>query len=210
MSDVSYRRNLPHIHLDGCPLFITFRLADTLPANIISDLKAQREQQTQASMDAQSEIKEQNFIHYDEWLDKCTSGPRWPENEEVVLTVNKKILEMSNNRYRLFAYCIMSNHVHLLIENLVRETAVHQGKSSNYPITETLRLLKGSTARYCNQILGRSGQFWHHESYDHIVRSEKELEKTIRYIINNPVKAGLVQNWKDWKYSYVNPELGEW
>ena len=120
------------------------------------------------------------------------------------------MLEMQNKRYELIAYCIMSNHCHLLIENIVQETAHHSGKSAKYPVTDTLRLLKGSTARDCNQILERSGKFWHDESYDHYVRTKDELERTILYILQNPVKAGLVKEWKDWKFSYVNPAFSEW
>lgn len=109
-----------------------------------------------------------------------------------------------------FAYCIMSNHVHLLIEHQRVKQAEHGGKSANYPVTEALRLLKGSTARLCNIQLNRTGSFWQHESYDHFVRTEGELEWTIRYILQNPVKAGLVNEWKSWKFTYVNPVLGEW
>lgn len=203
MSEVHYRRNLPHIHLDGSPLFITFRLADSLPVQVILDLKRQRQQEikeTKKSSSELQEIEERYFKYYDEWLEK----------ENVAQIVSEKILEMQNKRYQLIAYCIMPNHVHLLIENLTKESAGHQGKSSKYPVTETLRLLKGSTARYCNQVVGRNGAFWYGESYDHSVRTEKELERIIVYILHNPVKAGLVKEWKDWKFSYVNQEHGEW
>lgn len=69
-----------------------------------------------------------------------------------------------------------------------------------------MRLIKGSTARHCNQILNRSGAFWHHESYDHVVKSQLELQHVIAYILNNPVKAGLVPHYNDWQYSYLNPK----
>ena len=111
---------------------------------------------------------------------------------------------------RIIAYCLMPNHVHLLIDNLINKNSHHHGKSATYPVTEILRLLKGSTARDCNLKLGRSGKFWHHESYDHYVRDEKELERIVKYILNNPVKAGLVKDWRTWQYTYVNPELGSW
>ena len=84
------------------------------------------------------------------------------------------------------------------------------GKTSKYPIADSMRLLKGSTARMCNLELNRSGAFWAHESYDHFIRNEKELANVIAYILNNPVKAGLVDEWTDWKFSFVHPDLGEW
>ena len=82
--------------------------------------------------------------------------------------------------------------------------------TAKFPVTDVLRLLKGSTARKCNLELGRSGEFWTHESYDHFIRDEREFANVIAYILNNPVKAGLVAEWTDWKFSYVHPELGEW
>jgi REP element-mobilizing transposase RayT len=62
--------------------------------------------------------------------------------------------------------------------------------------------LKRYTARQANQLLGREGAFWQHENYDHVVRDEEEWQRIITYILNNPVKAGLVQNWEDWEWTY--------
>jgi REP element-mobilizing transposase RayT len=213
MSDIQYRRNLPHIHPHGYPLFITFRLANSLPGEVVLNLKKQREEELRTAKKSVLELQEiekRYFNRYDEWLDNCGTGPRWLEHEDVAQVVNEKILELKNNRYELIAYCIMPNHCHLLIENLVMETAQHHGSAAKYPVSDTLRFLKGSTARHCNQILGRSGQFWHDESYDHYVRTQAELERTILYILHNPMKACLVKEWTDWKFNYVNPKYGVW
>ena len=51
----------------------------------------------------------------------------------------------------------------------------------------------------------KKGAFWQHESYDHVVRNEKEFERILAYIVNNPVKAGLVADWQDWPYTYMAP-----
>ncbi|MGH9765501.1 MAG: hypothetical protein ACREDR_27685, partial [Blastocatellia bacterium] len=59
----------------------------------------------------------------------------------------------------------------------------------------------------CNVALGRTGAFWQHESFDRVIRDEDEFDRTIRYVLNNPVKAGLVGYWKDWKWNYCRPEL---
>ena len=52
-------------------------------------------------------------------------------------------------------------------------------------------------------MVGGSGAFWQHESYDHVVRDEQELIRIVRYILNNPVKAGLVANWQDYPFLFV-------
>lgn len=78
---------------------------------------------------------------------------------------------------------------------------------SNYIVTKILQDLKRFTAGKCNKILNRSGAFWQHESYDHVVRDEKELKRIVRYVLNNPVKAGLCEKWEDWQGNYCNFEL---
>ena len=209
---IFYRRNLPHIHPDGYPIFITFNLINSLPAEIVKELKAQREQELKATKDKdeQYNIHKRHFARYDKWLDRSEHGYRWLESENIAQIVADEIHNMSKERYRLIADCIMPNHVHLLIEAFLVNRPHHKGATAKYPVTDTLRLLKGRTARFCNLEIHRSGAFWHHESYDHYARNEKEAERIILYIINNPVKAGLVKEWKDWKYTYVNPEFGKW
>ena len=78
----------------------------------------------------------------------------------------------------------------------------HYGPTASHPLADMLRLLKGRTARSCNQTLERSGAFWHHESYDHVVRNEREFERIFWYILNNPVRANLEEKWEDWPFMY--------
>lgn len=207
--DIYYRRNLPHYHPEGYPLFITFHLADSLPLNVILELRKQRERELQTiSSLERAEIDNKYFTYYDEWLDRCASGPNWLKDGNVAQITMKEIKSMEGIQYKLIACCIMPNHVHMLIESLMMKAAIPIGKSARYPVTDSLRLIKGRTARKANLALGRTGNFWQHESYDHIIRDEEELSRTILYIINNPVNAGLVKEWEDWKFTYVNPEFG--
>ncbi|MCI0550929.1 MAG: transposase [Anaerolineae bacterium] len=214
MPDIKYRRNLPHIHPEGYPLFITFRLADSLPTEVLAELKAQRERELNSKPNLSSseryDIERRFFKDYDNWLDRCASGPRWLEDENIASIVSEKIQSMSGEYFQLFAYCILPNHVHLLIESIIAGRLHHRGKTAKYPVTDVMRLLKGGTARVCNLKLKRSGHFWNHESYDHYIRDERELERITKYILYNPVKAGLVEDWKKWQFTYVNPELGSW
>ena len=69
-----------------------------------------------------------------------------------------------------------------------------------------MRLLKGRTAFQANKILKRKGKFWQHESYDHVVRDEKELIRIIKYILNNPIKSGLCETHEEWEWNYYNPK----
>ena len=211
--DTRYHRNLPHIHPEGFPLFITFRLADSLPLNVLQELAKQREHELNASKhqspDEIYKIEKKFFGLYDKWLDRCESGPDWLRETEISNLVMDKIHSMHDKYMQVMACCIMPNHVHLLIKSIIASLQ-HHGKTAKYPVTDALRLLKGSTARACNLKLKRNGHFWAHESYDHYIRDEQEMERIIKYILNNPVKAGLVEDWKKWQFTYINPEFGSW
>jgi len=91
--------------------------------------------------------------------------------------------------YELRAWVLMANHVHILI----------------YPQANLSRItqaIKNFSARQANTILARTGQpFWQDESYDHWVRDRDELEKIVRYIEENPVAAGLVEEAESWQWS---------
>jgi REP element-mobilizing transposase RayT len=90
--------------------------------------------------------------------------------------------------YDLRAWVIMGNHVHVLLLPKV-------------PPSRLLQSLKGSTARDANRLLGKTGSFWQAESYDHWVRDESEFLPVVRYIENNPVRAGLVARAEDYPWS---------
>ena len=88
----------------------------------------------------------------------------------------------------------MTNPVHVLL--LPRITP-----------SRLLQSLKGFTAREATRGLGRTGEpFWQAESYDHWVRDEKEYGRISAYIENNPVKAGLVGNAEDYRWSSANQQ----
>ena len=91
--------------------------------------------------------------------------------------------------YRLRAWVLMINHVHILIYPEAR-------------LSRITKAIKNHTGRLANAILGRTGlPFWQDESYDHWVRGPEELAKIVRYIETNPVAAGLVSRGEDWRWS---------
>ncbi len=75
-------------------------------------------------------------------------------------------------------------------------------------MAQIMHTLKGYTAGHANRLLGRTGAFWQHESYDHFVRDAGELERIIAYVASNPVRAGLVTDWQDWPWTYILPSAG--
>src|SRR5437762_3216206 len=88
-------------------------------------------------------------------------------------------------RYDLHLAVVMPDHVHLLIQPL------GNADGGCYSLSEILKGLKGASARRINQLLNTSGAVWQEESFDRIVRDQKELEEKMGYMWNNPAKAGL-------------------
>lgn len=72
-----------------------------------------------------------------------------------------------------------------------------------------LQSLKRFTGKEANKLLNRQGAFWQKESYDNLIHNREELTNKIEYVLNNPVKAGLVDNWEDWEFSYCGEEFLE-
>jgi putative transposase len=192
-------RNLPHWQPFDSIFLITFRLAHSLPRSVLQELRIQQQREYQAicarSSGEQQRLELNNsanrfFGKYDAWLDQCLKeNPRWLAEDAVARLVMREIQRLDKERYELIVYNIMPNHAHLLVDTTGFNQAsptITIGTTNPYPLSDSLRLLKGRTARYCNQALGRTGDFWRHESYDHVVLDEQEFERIYRYIINSP------------------------
>lgn len=103
----------------------------------------------------------------------------------------------------------MANHVHVVVDTAIQLDCLTTNDtitSANYTrLHITLQHIKGGSARLANQLLDRTGAFWQPESYDHYVRNSAELWRIINYTLQNPVKAGLVENREDWPCTYLSP-----
>jgi REP element-mobilizing transposase RayT len=170
------RRRLPHLHLIGQPLFITFRLHNSLPAN--------------RPFPSTNLTSSEAFLTVDRLLDQARAGPtflRMPNIAEIVLGSIRYGADAGH--YRLHACVIMPNHVHLLMTPLIEPSRL-------------LGSLKGTTAKRANLLLARTGRaFWQDESFDRVVRSGDEFKRIERYIESNPVAAGLVSKPEDYEWS---------
>ena len=184
----------------GATLFVTFRLAGSLPEAVIEQLKAEYANPEQVEEDATQSYARQRryFGAFDQLLDAGNGGPTWLRQAEIAAVVAEALHFRAGREFTLWAYCLMANHVHLLVSLT---------DSSYQPFYRTLQSLKARTARRCNELLGRNkAAFWQAESYDHYVRNASEMDRIVAYILNNPVKAGLVEDWSRWPYTYLNPD----
>lgn len=201
-----YQRNLPHYQPAGATLFVTFRLAGSIPRAVQEKLIAERDQidavlagitdPDERSQRADLENR-RLFGQWDDALDNANQGPIWLRDPRIAEIATESLHHRDDGVYALDAYCIMPNHVHLVC------TPAPKPDESYHALSAILHSLKRYTARRANEVLGRSGQFWQHENYDRAVRDEDELHRILTYVMNNPVKAGLVTAWEDWNWTYV-------
>ena len=196
-----YRRRLPHIQIAGSTYFVTFRLKDSLPKDALERLAEETAKIKKLPKDEADIEHRAWFGKFDEYLDRVLSGEAFLKNEQVANLIAKSIHYRDGKVYDLVAFCIMPNHVHLIIMPMEKTEGIF------YSLTEILQSLKRHTARHSNLLLDRSGAFWQDESYDHVVRNQAELERIIKYVLNNPVKAGLVDEWNKWKWTYCKYDL---
>lgn len=210
-----YRRNLPHIQPIGSAFFVTFRLHGSIPNVKLLHLKDEYEQALAALYrDSKSltnqliyDERKRQFAKYDALLDHSQSGPILLQQPEIAKIVAHELHRFDGQLYDLVAYCIMSNHVHILIDTNLQVPEMFNFSSWESldfePLDKIMMRIKGASARYCNQQLGRAGKFWQRESYDHFVRDPIEFERIISYILDNPVKAGLVETWDAFPFTYL-------
>ncbi len=196
-----YKTRLPHIHPIGATFFITFRLADSLPKSSVEWLKNKIDN-SESHMVHDAFMKA--FHAYDRELDINPKGACHLRKTDIADIIKERLHEYDNRYYDLIAFSIMPNHVHILIDTSVQLPSDYDGEPpKNYKqVDQIMKLIKGGTASKANRILHRQGIFWQRESYDRYIRDSAHLDNVIHYILQNPVKAGLVKEAHDWEYSF--------
>ena len=180
-----HRRNLPHLFFDEGIYFITYRLVNSIPIEKLEDLH----KTTTNAVD----IKQKRlFKKYDSIIDSLNYGQKYLASKRIADVVANTLHYPDGKDYKLICYTIMPNHVHLVFELL----------ENNKGVSKIMQSIKRISARKCNLLLNRSGKFWQDESFDRLVRDDKELYFVIKYVLMNPVNAGLIKSWEEWKYSY--------
>jgi len=209
-----YLQNLPHVLSVGAAFFITFRLHNSLPKSVIDDLTFEYENKikeislSRSWLDPDAEIYRQQkifFKKYDSALDKIYGGINYLKNPKVAKIVAEKIHEYDNQLYELICFCIMPNHVHILLDTSIQlegKELNNLSKENYVQLGRILKLIKGGSAFEVNKLLNRNGRFWQNESYDHYVRGGSEMARIVKYIVMNPVKAKLVNDWEEYVFTY--------
>ena len=180
------RGYLPHLDAGEIQQAITFRLADALPKKVIDGWKRELERSgPREGAAAEQEMRERIARFEDAGHGSCVL--REPSCADVVQDV---LLFFDGERYRLLEWCVMPNHVHVL---------VHCPKGAL--LGELVKSLKIHSSRRINQRLGRQGRLWALDYHDRYIRDLDHLANARSYIRRNPVKAGLCPKPEDWPWS---------
>jgi REP element-mobilizing transposase RayT len=177
------RGYLLHFDAEGQTQTMTFRLFDSMPQEV---LEAWREELSSLP-EKEHDLERRKRI--DAYLDRG-HGSCYLREDRIAEIVQNALLYFDSERYFLHAWVVMPNHVHVLYT-----------PQAGWELSQIAHSWKSYTANACNKALGRKGEFWQREPFDRYIRDEKHFANAVRYIENNPVKAGLCEKPEDWRWS---------
>mgnify|MGYP001563148196 CR=1 FL=1 len=128
------------------------------------------------------EVKRMETLHserIESYLDSG-AGSCWLRQQDIAHVVRDSLFHFDDERYEIIAWCVMPNHVHVVFRPFEGQV-----------LSEILHSWKSFAAKKANQLLGRSGEFWQAEYYDHLIRDEEDFRHAVSYVLENPEKAGL-------------------
>ena len=181
---------LPHFEGGERAQFITFRLHDSLPQVLLE--RWRQELAREKSIDVDAALRKRIEAYLDEG-----HGSMYLREERIACLVQDAPLYFDGERYRLSAWVVMPNHVHLLAT-----------PCDGYTLSRIMHSIKSFTAKEANKLLKRTGHFWQTESFDRYIRDAKHFAATVRYIENNPVKARLCSAPHEWLFSSARFKTG--
>lgn len=204
----------PHCDFPGLIQSIGFRLFDSVPSKVVDRWRRELdERQPRGTLSSHSTSVASNHLRSElplnddarrilrDRIDRYADmgyGSCFLKDERIASLVENALLHFDHDRYDLLAWCIMSNHVHVLMVPAV-----------GHRLSEILQTWKSYTAHQANKILERDGEFWFPNYFDGFLRTTKQMEATIDYIEFNPVAAKLVARPGDWLYSSAAPRHRE-
>ena len=172
------RHNLPHLGQRGVIVFITFRLADSMPAELLSKWRDERETWLAAHPEPWDDVTAQEYAHefqgrIEKWLD-AGHGECVLSRSDCHRIVSDALEYFNGTRYVLHSYIVMPNHVHVLMQ-----------LPDRVELPRTLHSWKSFTAKKIGGIVGASGPIWQRDYFDRIVRSEEHYRHCLEYIRKN-------------------------
>jgi putative transposase len=183
---------LPHWEVEEGRYFITIHLAGAIPAEGRLRLMKMSEQASAIQQKDSPEwlsLQRAIFREMEQWLDRAEWNPKLRDPQVAAMVVEAIEHRHQRSDWHVFEYVVMPTHLHLFSEIGV------------LGLKETVEDFKRWTGHQAAKILSQDEErFWQREWFDHWSRSDEQDETIVRYIRDNPVKAGLVQDYADWQY----------
>jgi type I restriction enzyme R subunit len=186
-----HRVNLPHWQQGEAWLFVTWRLADSLPVAVVKKLDERRKLWEGAHPKpwGVEELKEHNRLFtlaFEELLDDA-HGSCALRDPALCKLVADAILHFHGERYMIDSFVVMPNHVHVLFH-----------PTGEHKLEDIVGSWKRFSARGINKVLEKEGTLWQRECWDRLVRSERHFKWARDYIRKNPEKlpAGTFLLWQ--------------
>ncbi len=182
------RGYLPHIDGKNLIQHITFHLADSLPRQAVERMHRQLQHLPEPQQEQERRQRIQDLLD-------AHAGSCLLRHDVFAAIVQESLLHGDGDRYRLIAWVIMPNHVHVMLQ------------LAEYPLSKIVQSWKRHTSFQIHRMLANeghadgSGALWHREYWDRYMRDDRHLHATRNYIEENPVKAGLVTTASQWKWS---------
>ena len=190
--------NLPHWTRENGVYAVTMHLADSLPQVALDALREEQESLDKAylalSVNDPRRSKAKHALErtavIDRYLDRG-HGECLLRDERAAGVLISALTHFDEERYRLISWCVMPNHVHVVLQPI-----------AGFQLSSIMHSIKSWSAKEVNRVFGRSGEVWQKESYDHLVRDEKDLRNQVEYAFRNAERAG----WIDWQWRGTNEE----
>ena len=197
-------RFLPHLQETGREISLTWRLEGELPQSILAlvdemksvmrQIEAQPNQP--ARTDLYSEYLELTEV-YDDQLGKYKGTGIDLSTPVIAEIITTAFHFYDSSLYELQAYCVMPNHVHLLILPLLQASGKHAH------VSDIVRRIKGYTSKQIKAKTPADGAVWRADYFDRFIRDDKDRYNVVEYILNNPLKAGLAEEQRSWPYNFA-------
>ena len=198
---------LPHWKLDGGIYAVTFRLADSLPEEVFEKLHAKKQiileklsgftrasgsrSAVERMLELRAELANLQTAEIDPELDRG-HGSCLFRDARCASIVAETLRHFDGTRYHLMAWCVMPNHVHVVLKTFAGED-----------LEKILHSWKSFTAHEINKIQNTTGAIWQKESYDHLIRDGEDLQNQVTYVLANPRKLAPAWPWAGCAYSDI-------
>ena len=176
------RGYLPHYDDDETTQFVTFRLADALPAERLNSWRLELQSLTEVA--AKTELQ----ARMDRYLDSG-HGDASLRHRSMAEIVEETLLHGDGEQYDLHAWVAMPNHVHVAVTPL-----------GEYALAPIVQAWKSVSARRMNHVMGRTGQVWQEDYFDRYIRDADHYEEVVAYVEWNPVHARLCELPENWPF----------